>query len=201
MVRTYNQNGDRVRRRQRAMTFIDLTLAPRFNDKLPDDVMFSMVVIPAADGQPMIALVNPTLMATTKDVLDRISAARQQFVDDGVARDATQQTLIDQNTQMLTQLNLLIAQLQARKTVVNFPDVTIPASSLITLTLGEKTFNIPVSGIKTTDIAVLTPKDQPANYGLRGWSIPSDGNVQIREQCPILSVGGSPLTFSLVAFR
>lgn len=103
---------------------------------------------------------------------------------------------------MLMQQAELIAQLQARKAVVALPDVTVTASQLVTLTAGERTFsNLPCAGVLTTDTIVVTPKSIPSGFGLRGWSIPQNGRIALRVQCPVLTVGTTALTVSVTAFR
>lgn len=169
----------------------DLTRAPQFMDELPDGLLFVPIVVASKDGTPMVGLANPTLIATTQEVTEKIvsevNTARQQFVDEGRARDAVQQTIID--------------QLAQRKAPVPLGDVSVPASALITLTGGEITTTRTLTGIKTTDIIAVTPKSLSAGYGLRGFSIPSDNNITLRLQAPILSTGGTAQAFTVVAFR
>lgn len=98
-------------------------------------------------------------------------------------------------------LTSLSAQVAAKKSVVSLPDVTVPASALITLTVGEKTVTRQCVGLKTTDTLLLTVKTMGANYGLRGYSIAANDSVIIKLQCPILTVGGSDIVFSAIAFR
>jgi hypothetical protein len=189
----------------------DLTQAPRFDEELPDNVMYSMIVIPSADGTPMIALVNPTLIATTEEVLQKIAAARQELVDAGIARDdalaaevARINTMQLRMAQVDTNTATLVAQLAARKAVVPLPDVTVTQTATVALTAGERTFNVACPGIvKTTDTILLVNKNAyPTGYGLRGYSVPSDNNLSIVLQCPALILGGAfSIAFSVYAIR
>lgn len=100
--------------------------------------------------------------------------------------------------QQIASLNVLINQ---RKSPVPLPDITVPAASLVSVTIGEKSFTRACNGVKTSDTILLTIKAMGVNYGLRGWSVPSDNNVLIKLQCPILSVGGTDIVFAATAFR
>lgn len=191
----------------------DLTRAPKFMEEMPGGVMFVPVVIPAADGvTPRIALVNPTLIATTKEVTDRIVAAvnkaRQEFVDAGITRDEVQQTQINSLATQTARIdgviaaqNTLIAQLQARKQFIALPDVTIPAASLVSALATEKVFTMTCTGLRTTDTVTVTPKSLPVGYGLRSWSVAQNDQIVLRVQAPILSLGGSAIVFGVSVFR
>lgn len=169
----------------------DLTRAPKFMDELPEGLLYVPIVVASKDGTPMMGLASPTLIATTEEtttkIIEAVGQARQQFVDEGRARDAVQQTIID--------------QLALRKAPIPLGDVTIPASALITLTGGEITTTRTLTGIKTTDAIAVTPKSLSAGYGLRGFSIPSENSITLRLQAPVLSAGGTAQTFTVVAFR
>lgn len=186
----------------------DLTRAPIFNDDLPENTLYSVVVVPSKDGTPMLALVNPTLLATTEEVLERISVARQELVDAGIARDnalAAEQVrinaLVANETSMLANMQAVQTSLADRKQPIPLSNVVIPASALITLSVTELVLTRSCPGIRTTDAVSITPVSLPAGYGLRGFSIPANDQITIRVQAPILSVGGSPITFAVTVFR
>lgn len=102
----------------------------------------------------------------------------------------------------LSLMQASIDALAARKYEVLLPDVTIAASQLVTLTTGERTFaNLPCAGVLTTDTLRVSPKSMPSGFGIRGWSIPRAGRIDLRLQCPVLTVGTAALTVSVSAIR
>lgn len=182
----------------------DLTRAPQFMDKMPSDTLFVPVVVPSADGTPRLALVNPTLLATTDQVLSKIGEARQGLVDAGVARDAALAMQVARIDTMQTSMSTLIAQLAARKALVSLPDVTVSQTAGLVLSAGERTFNVACAGVvKATDTLLVVSKAAfPAGYGLRGYSAPSDNNLSIVLQCPGLALGASfSIPFAVYAIR
>ena len=181
----------------------DLTQAPIYNEALPPGMLYVPIVVPAKDGTPRLALANPALIATTQEVIDKIAASRQSFVDEGRDRDAQQQVLIDQNRLLLQQQSVLVAALGERKQVINLGDVTLTPTDLVTLIGGELVRTKPVTGLLMTDQLMLTVKSMPPNYGWRGFSIPSNGNLTLRVQAPILgnALNGAPVIFSATAIR
>lgn len=139
--------------------------------------------------------------------------AKGQWTQRFMPRGDSEQRLLDLVTEDRAELTAqvqamiaaqaeLIAQLQARKAVVALPDVTVAASQLVTVTAGERSFlNLPCAGVLTTDTIVVTPKSLPTGFGLRGWSIPQNGRIALRVQCPVLTVGTTALTVAVTAFR
>lgn len=244
--------------------FNDLSVAPKYMEAMPEGVAFAVFAVPAADGStPRLVLVNPSLIATTEQVLeeivDRVGAARQELVDANNARDQLQSeqitaiqtmdtalaqliqanTVRDQALAVVVQKNTdqdaalkvvvdknvlldqtqtgqiasiqglqanmqaVLDQLSARKTVVALPDVVLTTTELVTLLATEKTFVKACAGIKTTDTLIVVPKNMPVGYGLRSWTMPAADQLSLKVQCPILSVAGSgtPVTFGVTAIR
>ena len=189
----------------------DLTQAPRYMDSMPSDTLFVPVVVPAADGTPRLALVNPTLLATTDEVLEAIATARQGLVDENDIRDAALAAEVQrintlQGTMSTTQASMatLIAQLAARKAIVPLPDVVVSQTAGLVLSTGERSFNVACAGIvKATDTLLIVNKNAyPAGYGLRGYSAPSNDNLSIVLQCPGLALGASfSIPFAVYAIR
>ena len=99
-------------------------------------------------------------------------------------------------------INTLIATaLTAYKALVVLPEVTIPASQLLTAVIGVKTFaDRPCVGLKATDQLILIPKRQPNGYWVDS-STWVDGKVTVKEMCPPLTLGGVDLTFYALAAR
>lgn len=143
---------------------------------------------------------------------------RNQFVDQiridrlkiNVATlEATLNTRDDTNdatAAAITGLTQQVAALQnlinERKQAITLPDVVVPASALVTLTLGERTVsNLPCVGLKSTDVLLLTIKSMPVNYGLRSWTPGNDVVASIKLQMPILALAGPTITFAATAFR
>jgi hypothetical protein len=223
-MKTFDEQG-RVVDAPENPVFNDLMQAPII-EQIGEDVIYVAVVVRAENGMLRLALALPTLIATTDEVLAKITeavaVARQEFVEAGIVRDQLQQQQIEalqglsatqqQTNQMLAAHDAalaavnaaqdqLIAQLQARKQFVALPDAPVAAAQLITLTAGEKSFTVDVAGLQTTDTLIVTPKTLPAGYGLRSWTIPQAGKLTLRVQCPVLSVGGTALNFGVSAFR
>lgn len=197
MPRAYDRNGNRVRSRHRT-TVTDLTIAPRHDTVLPDNIAYSVVVVPANDGMPMIALVNPVLLGAAQLGAD---ATRDAALAAEVSRIDTLQGnmgVVQANT------TALLAQLAARKAIVQLPDVTVSQTASLALLVGERTYSVACAGVvKATDTILLQAKSAyPAGYGLRGYTVPSDNNLSIVLQCPALILGGSfSIPFSVFAIR
>lgn len=102
---------------------------------------------------------------------------------------------------IIAQQAILIAELQARKQMIALPDVTVTSNQLLNLA-GERGFtNLPCAGVKTTDTVYLAIKSRPANVGLISWSIPANGRVNLTIQCPLITIGSTPLVVTVTAFR
>lgn len=140
------------------------------------------------DGQQAAITANQTALAAANQTLTTQQKALQDMDAKLAAQQAAMQTMLD--------------ELAKRKQVVPLPDVTIPASELITVLAGERAFaNLACTGLRTTDTVIVTPKTISVGYGIRGWSIPANDRITIRLQCPVLTVGGTAQVFAITAFR
>lgn len=136
---------------------------------------------------------NDTLTAqqnTLKTQQDTLTA-QQQALSAAQASLATQQSTIQ----------TLLDQIAARKQPITLPDISIPPSALITITAKPITVTRPCMGVKVGDTLTLTPKNWPAVYGLRSYSIAANDSVTIEIYCPTLSVGGPTLVLGALAHR
>lgn len=182
----------------------DLTRAPKFMDEMPEGVMFVPVIIPAADGEtPRIALVNPTLIATTEEVTGQIVAAvntaRQEFVDAGIQRDEVQQEQIDRADDFAASLASMLAAIQAKKQLTQIGTVTISQTAAVAITAGVRQFTPTLNGLVAGEPVVVMPQSIPANY-LVGLPFVSANNVlTVPITCPLLALGAS-FTFNLRVF-
>jgi hypothetical protein len=104
-----------------------------------------------------------------------------------------------------TAQSALITALQTRKQPVPVGDATIPASALITITLGIKRFtNVAITGLLVGDIAYIMPKAMTIGYRITGWdkNVTTAGILNyIDMECPILAGGGTPQVMSTLVVR
>lgn len=136
-----------------------------------------------------------TALRAATDALKAKDAALDASDSALAAVQATQKTLIDNQ-------QVILDQLKARKQPVPLPDVVIPAASLLTLTAGTKTISgLACVGIKPADALSVDPKTLTSGYGLVAYSVTENDKINVTLQCPVLSVGGTAQTVSVVAFR
>lgn len=182
----------------------DLTRAPVYMDQMPAGVMFVPVVIPAADGEtPRLALVNPTLIATTEEVKEQILAAvntaRQEFVDAGIQRDQVQQEQIDRADQFAASLAAAVTAINAKKQLTQIGTVTISQTAAVAISAGVRQFTPTLAGLVAGEAVVVTPVSIPANYLVGLPFVSATDRLTVPVTCPLLALGAS-FSFNLKVF-
>jgi len=190
----------------------DLTRAPVFMDAMPDGVLYIPVVIAAADGEtPRMALLNPTLIATTEEAtkitVQAVNEARQGLVDslvaEGVQRDQLQQQMIDANTaqnqtlasqqqalqDMDARLAAAVAALELRPTMVKLGEVNIAFTATIAVGASSRPITTNLNGILATDRLVLYTKSAlPSGYALSAGVRANAGSLTVNVTHPALAL-------------
>lgn len=127
-------------------------------------------------------------------LVEAVNQARSEMTGKITAAQATQEA-------MIAQISALVSQLVERKAVVPLPDVSIAASSLVTLTVGERAFNnIACAGARVGDQIFLWHKSGPRAVP-KTATVTENGRISAVVDLPVISAGGSPLVFGVTAIR
>lgn len=95
----------------------------------------------------------------------------------------------------------IVTQLAARKEIVPLPNVVLTATELVSALTASKVFDKACTGIRTTDILLVTSSSMPAGYGIRAFQCTVNGTLNVTMQLPPLLSGGTPITLNVTALR
>jgi len=147
---------------------------------IPASEFYMPIVVPAGNNQRRIGLVAASVLRQP-----RLDLAAQVGVISQIQSD----------------MSAVVAQLAAKKAVMVLPSVTVTAAELVSLIVTTKSYTKACSGVKTTDILLIQSSSFPAGYGLVSYGCTVNDQVNLTLQVPILSSGGSAITFTVTAFR